>query len=213
MKSRMVAVTLLLGSLGMCGCFSEDYLTGNTKYRAIRMDTLLRKEENIGSKHIERLEVRYKNKYGGKRKFDALIGPYPYTGAVSPAEAWYNNPVGRIVSGAGWVYAYGECPYVETTLVEATAHGSNAAIISQIDGAKHRIYLLNITGHEVATVTKVGFAPVSWNASQFTGHSYVEAQAVGDLSPPAPVSGGGVDIIEFVQYVIDQAEAAEVPPH
>ena len=213
MKSRLIVATAVLGGLGTGAGCQGDYLTGNTKYRAIRMDTLLRKEENIGSKHIERLEVRYKNKYGGKRKYDVLIGPYPYTGAVSPAEAWYNNPVGRIVSGAGWVYAYGECPYVETTLVEATAHGSNAAIISQIDGAKHRIFLLNVSGSEVATVTPVGGNPFSWNASAFPGDdSFVVAQPGQPLAGPYGVNGAGNAIIEFVDYVVEQATAAEVPP-
>jgi hypothetical protein len=208
-------------------------LSKNNRYRAIRLETMLRPGPKIETKHIERLEVRFKKRNGSKGKFDVLMGPYPFNDPSAEAKAKYKNPIGRMVCEAGWIYASGECPYVETNLVEATAHGTT--IIVQIDSTTpgttiHRVYLLNASGQEKVKVTprnEPGVPPppppISWNASDYPDDdSYLDVYpgipaTPGNPGTPITVSGpyalpSGNPNFGFVEYVVDQAELAEISP-
>ena len=220
MNSRMVVAIAALGALAMGGCAKPKpgdlakQQDKYTKYRAIHKETMLRPGPKIVTKNIERLEVRYKGKYGFKREYDALVGPNP---DEVEAIASYKNPAGRMVAEAGWIYASGECPYVETTLVEATAHGTDVTIIVQIDmdsagNPIHRVYLLNISGSEWA---EVRIPPQSgtwyqWYASAHSssgGYSYVEVQGVNHTGP-----SGANTLNPFLSYVVETATLAGVSP-
>jgi hypothetical protein len=216
MKSGMVVAIAALGALAMGGCAKPKpgslyaYQQKNTKYRALHTETMMRPDQKIVTKNIEKVQVRFKDDWGFKRKYDALIGPNPNE---VEAVAIYKNPIGRWAAEAGWIYASGECPYVETTLVEATAHGTEVTIIVQIEGTKHRVYLLNISGGEwVEFRSPPGVGPwVPWYASEFSSddYSYIEV----DSAPPhtGPFGANGA-LTGFVNYVVSMSTLAEVPP-
>ncbi|HKQ49587.1 MAG TPA: hypothetical protein VJZ71_16055 [Phycisphaerae bacterium] len=199
MSGRNATLALTLGMLGMVGClggFPPPPPGIKTSPRAILTGVIVRPHQEIKSNYFHRYKVKF-NLDKVPSEFDALIGPYPYN--VSPLPdfvAQYRNPIPRIYIASGYVYEAGECPSAETDLVDATAHGSNATMITQVDGAIHRVFLVRkITGTEQATVTLKGVSPtvqIIMNASTTMADQYVEAMLPGPtLTGPHNVAGSG----------------------
>lgn len=156
MKGRLIVKLLILGAVGW-GCNKtpgEHALVDRKGPRAIVTDVMLLPKEMLVSKNFQRVQVFKEASYD--LAFDSLIGPHPYTGSSIPdARAWFEHSEPRIHLEAGWVYAAGDCPYVEGGLVDATAHGSRATIIVWINESNGDVYtfLLNKTGSEWAKVS------------------------------------------------------------
>lgn len=197
MSSRNPILAITLGTLGMSGClggFPAPPPGIKTSPRAILTGVIVRPHQEIKSSYFHRYKVKF-NLDKVPKEFDALIGPYPYN--VSPLPdfvAQYRNPIPRIYLASGYVYEAGECPSAETDLVDATAHGTNATMITQVDGTTHRVFLIRKTGTEQATVTLKGVSPtvqIVMNANTTTSDQYVEALpgAPPTLSGPFNVAG------------------------
>lgn len=210
MSRSLVSVTLVAAAFGVCGCVDASkpppyHFVEPIHARAILLETVVRPNQELRSKNFQRLQVRF-HQTGRSLFYDVLIGPYPYNvtppAVVPDAVAKYVNAIPRFILMDGWICMAGECPYVEAELVDATAHGSNATIVTQVDGTIERVFLLRRTGNEWATVTLKG-QPVNpdtqkiWRADV---DRYVEAfpGTPPTLSNPLPVASAPPAIREFV---------------
>ncbi len=157
MKTRMNFLSLSAFVIIWSGCVTESFGPHDLdrkSSRAIVTDVMLRPMEKLESTNFQRVQV-FKTA-SRDLAFDALIGPHPYVGdPVPPAKAKFLHSEPRVALEAGWVYAAGDCPYVEGGLVDATAGGSRATMIVWINEVNNDVYLflLKKTGTEWAKVT------------------------------------------------------------
>ncbi len=210
MRNRIVGLCFFVNICWAAGCAAPPPVLDSVKEhpRALITGILLRPGEEIRTRNIFRGQIRYR--MGNRDKYvDMLLGPYPYTAAVTDAVAWYDNPVPRVFCEAGWCLLAGDWPLAQSALVDATADG--CTIILQIDGPIHRVYLLRKTGRETGTVTLRANDSIKqvWVADQ---DRYVQVDPVipNVITPPAPVSTAAVPIQNFVAYVKARASEAEV---
>jgi hypothetical protein len=175
----------------------------------------LRNKEPITTKQILRARIEYL-KDGCPRRLDVLMGPFPYTGAVSEATGWFDEDGPRFHVQSSWALVSGPAPMIESNMAVGTVPGST--LVAQIDTTgvptKHRIFLLHKAGRERATVRlKNNPDPSTFKVMVADQNDmYVEHEAGSDIlkdSLPVP-SDPNDPIRQFIEYVKARAQEAGV---
>jgi len=211
MKCRIIFYLGLLFVCGASGCIGKSKdggMIGISKPRALLTGVLLRPGEEITTKQILRVHVRYK-KDGINKAYNALFGPEPFKIVTPEAKAEYRNLAPTWFLKSGWVWLVGDCPLVETDAVSASGDGTT--MIAQIDGNIHRFYLLSVSGKESCTVKFKANPAIMRTFSAPREHMYVDADTnANTISAPQTVSGAAQPIKDFVDYVIGRAGDADI---